>query len=145
MHHTKEKGDIGNLKIMADLAVKGFKILTPLSEHLPFDLVAYCQETSKLYKIQSKYKKLVGDKIVVNLRTSYATNSGCFSNRYSYDAFDVLAVYCPDIDLTFYIKSEDLIELENSVTFRTEPPKAGVSGVLTTKSRMVNDYLHFPV
>lgn len=144
-HHTKEKGDIGNLKIMADLAAKGFKVLVPLSEHLPFDLVVYNQDNNMLYKVQCKYKKIAAGKIAVSLRTSYATKGGCFSSRYTEDAFDILAIYCPDIDLVFYIKSEDLTDLENSVTFRVDAPKVGVSGVITTTSRMVGDYTHFPV
>lgn len=112
---------------------------------MPFDLVVYSQETSKLYKIQCKYKKISRGKIAVNLRTSYATKDGCFSSRYAEDAFDILAVYCPDINLVFYIESEDLTDLENSVTFRVDAPKVGVSGVITTTSRMVGEYTHFPV
>ena len=41
LHHTKDKGDTGLLKVMCDLSEQGFKILTPFSEHLPFDLVAF--------------------------------------------------------------------------------------------------------
>lgn len=144
-HHTKEKGDIGNLKIMADLASKGLKVLVPLSEHLPFDLVAYNQDNNMLYKVQCKYKKVAAGKIAVSLRTSYATKDGSFSNRYQEDSFDILAVYCPDIDKVFYIKGSELTNLKAVVTFRTDAPKAGVSGVITTTSRLVDDYTHFPV
>lgn len=144
-HHTKEKGDIGNLKIIANLAEQGLKVLVPLSEHLPFDLVAFNQDSDKLYRIQSKYKKVTNGKIAVSLRTSYATKEGNFSNRYKDNAFDVLAVYCPDIDSVFYISSEDVSHLDNSVTFKIEEPRAGASGVLTTTSRMVKDHLDFPV
>jgi len=143
-HHTKEKGDIGNLKIASDLAGKGLKVLVPLSEHLPFDLVAFDQESGKLYKIQSKYKKVARGKIAVNLRTSYATREGSFSNRYESEAFDVLAIYCPDVDLVFYIKSEDVEHLGYTATFRIDEPNTGVSGVSTTASRLVRDYVEFP-
>lgn len=144
-HHTKEKGDIGNLKIVADLAEQGLKVLVPLSEHLPFDLVAFNQENNKLYRIQSKYKKVVKDKIAVSLRTSYATKDGSFSNRYDEDAFDVLAVYCPDIDSVFYIDNKEIAHLGYCVTFKIDEPKVGVSGVHTTTSRLVKDYANFPL
>lgn len=49
-HHTKEKGDVGVAKAIADLSIKGFKILTPLTEHLPFDLVVYDTELDIFYK-----------------------------------------------------------------------------------------------
>ena len=44
MHHTKDKGDLGLTKIISDLTEKEFKVLLPISEHLPFDLVEYVDE-----------------------------------------------------------------------------------------------------
>jgi hypothetical protein len=143
-HHTKEKGDIGNLKIAADLAEKGLKVFIPLSEHLAFDLVAFDQDTGIFYKIQSKFKKVALGKISVSLKTCYATKNGNVSRRYSNDAFDVLAVYCPDIDKVMYISNKEIENLKAVVCFRIDKPKTGVSGVLTTVSRMVEDYFVFP-
>jgi len=40
-HHTKDKGDLGVLKAQLDLFEQGFTIFVPLTEHCPFDLVAY--------------------------------------------------------------------------------------------------------
>ena len=40
-HHTKDRGDLGVLKAQIDLFEQGFTILAPLTEHSPFDLVAY--------------------------------------------------------------------------------------------------------
>jgi hypothetical protein len=39
-HHTKNKGDLGTIKAMADMTAKGWRIL-PFSEHEPYDFVAY--------------------------------------------------------------------------------------------------------
>lgn len=39
-HHTKDKGDKGTGNVIADLLSKGIQICLPLSEHLPFDLIA---------------------------------------------------------------------------------------------------------
>jgi len=41
---TKDKGDIGLTQIIADLTEKDVKIALPLSEHLPFDLIAISPE-----------------------------------------------------------------------------------------------------
>jgi len=143
-HHTKEKGDHGNIEIIADLARKGLKIMVPLSEHLPFDLVAFDSNSGKLYKIQSKYKAMRDGKISVKLRTSYATKNGCVSNRYEIGSFDIMAIYCPELNKVLYCKESDLQRLNNSLTIRVTEPKVGVSGVATTNSRMVKDYLEFP-
>ena len=40
-HHTKDKGDLGVLKAQIDLFEQGFTLFVPLTEHRPFDLVAY--------------------------------------------------------------------------------------------------------
>ena len=40
-HHTKDKGDLGVLKAQVSLYEQGYSILLPLTEHAPFDLVAY--------------------------------------------------------------------------------------------------------
>jgi hypothetical protein len=39
-HHTKTKGDKGMGFVIADLLSKGIQVALPISEHLPFDLIA---------------------------------------------------------------------------------------------------------
>ena len=55
MHHTKQKGDLGVLKAQLDLFEQGFILLNPMTEHAPFDLVAY------------KDKSLSGFRLSINL------------------------------------------------------------------------------
>lgn len=117
MHHTKEKGDLGNIKIMADLSSQGFKILTPLSEHLPFDFVIYDMESNKLLKVQSKFKSVYRGVLTANLQTSYSTTKKLFCNRYADASFDVLAIYCPNVDKVVYILETDLRHLKWSINF----------------------------
>ncbi len=54
LHDTKNKGDLGILHAQLDLAKKGFGILTPLTEHEAFDLVAY--KDQRFYRVQVKYR-----------------------------------------------------------------------------------------
>lgn len=143
-HHTKEKGDIGVAKAIADLSIKGFKILTPLTEHLPFDLVVYDTELDIFYKIQCKYKSKTNGVLKVSLKTSYATKDGCFSTRYSKNSFDVISIYCPETDKVYYISSSEVKDLNNSFVLRLDPAKVGVSGVQVMVVRYATDYEHFP-
>lgn len=39
-HHTKDKGDIGLGCVIADLLKHDIQVALPVSEHLPFDLIA---------------------------------------------------------------------------------------------------------
>ena len=144
MHHTKDKGDLGLVKVISDLTEQGFKILTPFSEHLPFDLVAFSPKSNKLYKVQVKFKKMTKGVVTVPLRTSFLSQEGSVSKRYKLDDFDVLAVYCPDIKSCAYLTSNETGHLSNTATLRVEPPKVGVSGVLSVEVKMFNNYTNFP-
>lgn len=145
MHHTKDKGDLGLIKVMCDLSEQGFKILTPFSEHLPFDLVAFSPVSGKLYKVQVKYRKLSKGVVNVPLRTSFLSGEGSVAKRYKDGDFDVIAVYCPDIQSCAYLTSKDTEHLSNSATLRVEPPKVGASGVLSVEVKMFSDYSKFPL
>src|SRR5216683_5100347 len=45
-HHTKDKGDEGLGQVIADLMTNGVQVAVPLSEHLPFDLIAIGEQGS---------------------------------------------------------------------------------------------------
>lgn len=145
MHHTKDKGDLGLIKVMCDLSEQGFKILTPFSEHLPFDLVVFSPISGKLYKVQVKYRKLSGGVVKVPLRTSFLSSEGSVAKRYKDGDFDVIAVYCPDTQSCAYLTSKDTEHLNNSATLRVEPPKVGASGRLSVEVKMFSDYSEFPL
>lgn len=145
MHHTKDKGDLGLIKVMCDLSEQGFKILTPFSEHLPFDLVAFSPVSGKLYKVQVKYRKLTNGIVKVPLKTSFLSSEGVVEKRYKDGDFDVIAVYCPDTQTCAYLTSKDTEHLSSSATLRVAPHKVGVSGVLSVEVKMFSDYSEFPL
>ena len=144
MHHTKDKGDLGLIKVMSDLSEQGFKILTPFSEHLPFDLVAFSPKSGSLYKVQVKYKTLSRGVVSIPLRTSFLGQEGSVVKRYKDTDFDVIAVYCPDIKSCAYLSSESVAHLNNSATLRVNLPKVGVSGIVSAGVKMFSDYTSFP-
>ena len=98
MHHTKEKGDLAVALVIADLTKKGYSVFTSLSEHLPFDLIAYDKETQKSFRIQVKYSV---DGMVKN-KTSWADKTGTHEKKYEVFDFDFYAVYLPTVDAIIY-------------------------------------------
>lgn len=143
MHHTKEKGDLGLAVIIADLSRKGLKILLPLSEHLPFDLVAFDSDTHKMYRVQCKHRKMLKGVVTVSLTTSYASAKGSVATRYAVDSFDVMAVYCPDTEAIYYVPQEKLIGYTSSFKLRVEPisPKARAN----MQYNKAEEFLAFPL
>ena len=57
-HHTKDKGDEGLGQVIADLMTHGVQVAVPLSEHLPFDLVAI-DEGGAMRRVQVRYRASV--------------------------------------------------------------------------------------
>jgi PD-(D/E)XK endonuclease len=54
-HHTKDKGDEGLGQVIADLMTNGVQVAVPLSEHLPFDLIAI-SEDGAMRRVQVRYR-----------------------------------------------------------------------------------------
>ena len=93
MHHTKDEGDIALMKTTLDLTLKGYNIFLPISEHLPFDFIAY--KDGKCFRMQAKYSS--GGKVN---NSTYSGNKT--TKHYGSDDFDYYAVYLPEIDQCIY-------------------------------------------
>ena len=139
-HHTKEKGDLGLAAVVFDLSKKGFKVLTPMSEHLPFDVCAYSVDTDTFYKVQCKYATKSKGCVEVRLCTSYLTKSGPISNRYSKGSFDVIAAYCPETEKVYYLSSTLTDKYSGSVTLRVD----NIDPDQMYKYNVADNFLDFP-
>lgn len=97
-HHTKYKGDLALTRVMYELSKRGWFVLTPVSEHLPFDLMVYKQTDGKTLtlRIQVKYRE---NSIEVRL------------DGYKRGDFDFFAVYCALTDRVVYIGLEHAFDL----------------------------------
>ena len=119
MHHTKEKGDLGVLKAQLDLFEQGFLILNPVTEHAPFDLVAY--KDWQFQRIQVKYKSV--DKtgsITVHVRSCWADKNGTHMQQVDKDEIDLYCIYCPDTDECYYLDPKNF---NRSATLRVKMPR----------------------
>lgn len=97
-HPTKEKGDLAVALVIADLTKKGYSIFLPLSEHLPFDLIAYDKIINKSYRIQVKH--ICNG--FVRPKTSWVDSNGLHENKYKLTDFDFYGLYLSDIQQIIY-------------------------------------------
>ncbi len=119
MHHTRQKGDLGVLKAQLDLFEQGFMILNPVTEHAPFNLVAY--KNRVFIRIQVKYKSV--DKtgsITIHFRSCWADKNGTHMQQVDKEEIDLYCIFCPDTDECYYLQPKDF---KKSVTLRVETPK----------------------
>ena len=100
-HHTKNKGDLGVLKVKVDLFEQGFLILIPETEHSPFDLVIYKEGVFKT--VQVKFRNLSKNAVLeIPFRNSYSTARGVKTKSVDKSLVDIYAVYCPQTDACYY-------------------------------------------
>jgi hypothetical protein len=117
-HHTKDKGDLGVVKAQVDLVQRGYLVLIPLSEHAPFDLVAYKQR--EFLRIQVKYRSAANGVLRVVFRTSWADRNGTHERPVDKEEIDLICVYCPETDQCYYFTPQ---ESSREVSLRITAPK----------------------
>lgn len=120
-HHTKDKGDSGVGFVIADLISKGISICVPISEHLPFDLIGVRQNGITI-RISVKYRTAKNGKITVAFKSIYSDSKGNHSKKIDKSMIDLIAIYCPDTNLVYYVNPKDFGEC---VDLRITPAKNG--------------------
>ncbi len=116
LHHTKNKGDLGVLKAKVDLFQQGYLILTPETEHSPFDLVIYKERVFKT--VQVKFRNLAKNGVLeIPFRSSYSTSKGVKTKSADKSLIDIYAVYCPQSDECYYFNPR---QFNKSVTLRVK-------------------------
>ncbi len=75
-HKTKDKGDLGVAKTIPHLLEYGIRSCLPLSEHLPFDLIAVMPDFTTLRRVQVKYRTLKNGMIAISFRSNYEIVTG---------------------------------------------------------------------
>ena len=138
-HHTKDKGDLGVLKIQADLCQQGFMLAIPLTEHAPFDIIAY--KNGKFYRVQAKYRTLDNKGVVsVSLQNTWSDKYGVHKKAIPKDEIDVMAIYCPEVEQCFYF---DPKKANRNKSLRITPSKnnqqEGV--VLASECRLMDNVI----
>lgn len=107
-HHTKDKGDIGLACVMADLIKRDIQVALPVSEHLPFDLIAI-HACGRMVKVSVKYRVLSKRGTVsVGASSVWSDRNGIHIRPHSPGDYDVVAIYCPDTDQCYYVLASEM-------------------------------------
>lgn len=121
LNSSKEKGDIGLTQIIADLTKKNIQIALPISEHLPFDLIAIDTD-GELARISVKYREINKEGVVeVPLRTISNNSQGYKIKIADLNKIDGFAIYCPTTEKCYYVDSKELKGMKNTMSLRIKP------------------------
>ena len=133
-HHAKDKGDLGLVMVIADMAAAGISVYLPLSEHQPADLVAMNEE-GRVARVQVKYRKVSANGgIKLHFRSAYSDGKGYQEKAVDRSLFDCYAVYCPDNRKIYYIRNDE-ISSSTAIMLRVIPAKNGQNKCVIIASR----------
>lgn len=120
----KQKGDLAELMVAADLRRRGFKIAIPFGEDWDYDLIF--EREGKLERVQVKYATSDGDRILIRCR-SHSLTKGRVKRTKHYTAaiIDWMAVYDPTSNRCYYLSADELGEGRTDLTLRLTPAKNG--------------------
>lgn len=125
-HKTKDKGDLGVAKTIPHLLEHGIRCCVPLSEHLPFDLIAVMPDFTTLRRVQVKYRKIARRGCIeLNFRSNYYDSSGIYSKPVNLNEIDCYAIFSPETSEIYYLNIDEIPQDMVAVTLRIEPTKNG--------------------
>jgi len=100
--NSKNKGNVGEAKVLADLIDKGYGIAQPFGDNLPFDLLAIDAQLN-IHKVQVKYATLTNGCVCLRNQRWSSNTKRNYVNKYAPNEVDVFAVYVPERDCILYI------------------------------------------
>jgi len=136
LHHTKDKGDLGVLKAQIDLFEQGFTIFVPLTEHCPFDLVAY--RRGRFRRVQVQYRAMARfGQVDVRFSTCWNDKHGTHTRPIDKSEVDLYCVGCPETDECCYLDPE---KFGSNASLRVKAPKNNQE----TKVNLASDFRGVP-
>ena len=116
------KGNVAELKILAEIAGLGIPVMRPVTEHERYDLVIELQ--GRFLRLQCKSAPLYRDVICIRVESTRRGPDGFVRRAYTADEIEAIAAYCPSLDRCYLVPMRDL-DHSRQVTLRISPTKNG--------------------
>lgn len=97
---TKLKADIAESAVITELLKRGFKVLKPIGDRLPYDVAI--DVDGKLIKIQVKSAWFYKGAYKVDVRVTKTNRRRMIRKYYNGNDFDFAIIYIPELNI-FYI------------------------------------------
>ncbi len=99
---TKQKGDIAEQAVILEALKRGWDVLTPVGDRLPYDLALGKDEVFVKVQVKSAWREKDSGNYVTDVRRTKTNRRKMVRARYSVRDFDFAIVYISDIDV-FYV------------------------------------------
>jgi len=121
MAPLKQKGDLAELMVAADLRRRGYQICIPFGEDCNYDLVV--ERYGKLERVQVKHARSDGSVITVRCRSHSLTNGRVRATKlYTAKTVDWIAVWESTTATSYYVPSS-VFDGFSTLHLRTVPTR----------------------
>lgn len=134
MYTKKEKGDIGLAEAIACLVKNGIYVSIPMSEHLKYDIIGEKNGVCKRIQVRFTTPKINGV-MEVKIRSVWSNKKGSHVLKRNIGDFDILAVYCPQNNKTYFI---DDVAFNNATSINLRLRENAADN--NSKSRWAEDF-----
>lgn len=118
---STEKGSIAEAALSLAAVKEGVVVLRPIVEGRRYDLVF--DIGLRLYRVQCKWGRVHGDRIVVQTSTCRFTPAkGYVRSTYTPDEVDLIAIYCGELDRSYLVRVAEVAGL-SQLHLRLAPAK----------------------
>jgi Holliday junction resolvase-like predicted endonuclease len=137
MAPLKQKGDLAELKVAADLIDRGCRLSIPYGEDCDYDLIA--DFDGMLHRVQVKYTESDGEVVHVRCRSHSLTNGKIRrTKRYTAKTIDWIAIYDRTSDRCYYFPASQLGEGRSMLHLRLVPARNGQRIGIRDASEYIN-------
>jgi len=114
---TKLKSDIAESAVLTELLKRGFDVVRPIGDRLPYDLGV--SSGTKLIRIQVKsaWFNKKDRCYVVDVRRTKTNRRRMLRQRYNTNDFDFAIIYLADLDTFYVMPVSDFSRYGSTVTF----------------------------
>ena len=124
MASLKQKGDLAELKVAADMIERGCRLSIPFGEDCDYDLIADYE--GRLHRVQVKFTESDGSHIVNRCSSHSLTNGKVKQTKhYTAEMVDWIAVYDRTSDRCYYCPSSELGAGRSALSLRLTPARNG--------------------
>ena len=136
MGWRKQRGDLAELKVAADLVSQGYRIAVPFGEDSSYDLIV-CHDDGRFDRVQVKHARSNGEFIEIKCYSNTIVSGRVHTTvRYTSRTIDWLPVFDATSGRCLYVPAAELGTGRRSFTIRLEPPR----GRWLAISRRAEDY-----
>jgi len=136
--HTKDIGDIAEVAVTLAALKRGWSVSKPVGENQRYDLIL--DDGTTLFKVQCKSAKLKNNVISASLTRMTRVKDKYKREHYTEQEIDAFAIYCPDLQQSFLLKTEELIidgRIQGNVNLRVNES----TGNNQYNIRLAKDYM----